>query len=225
MKYLFMIISSLLLAGCRTMFPHPASLLQHPSLPAWEQSLKERIDRDLPKQAEIVAPRNQAVSRLYELVDLYRNGKDEAITFYRSEQDGRFTIHLLVHERQGEKWRLVTRQTVTDGGAIDRLEVVSDAQHKQIHLVIGITSYGENTLYIIEQLLSKQRDVTKVDRYDRLSVDDLNQVRERDMVLLQKGSPSRLIYYKDILSKKRQETTLATKDGDLFAEHDLFEVD
>ncbi|HBF58657.1 MAG TPA: hypothetical protein DDW40_05085, partial [Exiguobacterium sp.] len=106
-----------------------------------------------------------------------------------------------------------------------RLEVVSDAQHKQNHLVIGITSYGENTLYIIEQLLSKQRDVTKVDRYDRLSVNDLNQDRERDMVLLQKGSPSRLIYYKDILSEKRQETTLATKDGDLFAEHDLFEVD
>jgi len=225
MKYLFMIISSLLLAGCSTMFPHPASLLEHPSLPAWEQSLKERIDRDLPKQAEIVAPRNQAVSRLYELVDLDQNGKDEAITFYRSEQDGRFTIHLLVHERQGEKWRLVTRQTVADGRAIDRLEVVSDAQHKQNHLVIGITSYGENTLYIIEQLLSKQRDVTKVDRYDRLSVNDLNQDRERDMVLLQKGSPSRLIYYKDILSEKRQETTLATKDGDLFAEHDLFEVD
>ena len=113
------------------MFPHPASLLEHPSLPAWEQSLKERIDRDLPKQAEIVAPRNQAVSRLYELVDLDRNGKDEAITFYRSEQDGRFTIHLLVHERQGEEWRLVTRQTVADGRAIDRLEVVSDARHKQ----------------------------------------------------------------------------------------------
>lgn len=226
MKYFVIFLSTLYLAGCGLTFPHPASLLEHPALPEWEKSLKTRIDADLPAQAEIVAPRNQSFSKLYELIDLDRDGQEEAVTFYRINQDGTFQIHLLVHERMKKKWVLRVSQPIAAGRSIDQLHVLANPSKTLNQLVIGITSLEKNTVYVLQDLLKSSMRVTEVDTYDRLTIADLNQDKRQDMLLLKTGQPTELVYYEEALTPSvRQAISLPMREGDLFADHDLFEVD
>lgn len=226
MKYVVLIISTLYLAGCGLTLPHPATLLEHPALPKWETALKEKIDHDLPKQAEIIAPRNQSISRLYELIDLNQDGHQEAVTFYRKEVEGTFQIYLLVHVRNEDSWSLKVRRPIAEGKAIDQLHVVSNQTKTSNQLVIGIEDLNTNTVYVLKDLLRSSAKIRKVDTYDRVAIADLNQDQKQDLLLLKKGRPAQVVYYKDVSDLSvRQATTLSTKDGDLFADHDLFEVD
>ncbi len=226
MKYFVIFLSTLYLAGCGLTLPHPASLLEHPALPEWEKSLKTKIETDLPTEAEIVAPRNQSISRLYELIDLNRDGRDEAITFYRIEQRGTFQIKVLVHERLKKKWILRVSQPIATGRSIDQLHVILDKSKKVNQLMIGVTSLEENTVYLLKDLMKPSINTTKIDTYDRLTIADLNQDRRQDMVLLKKGRTTELVYYEEALNPtNRQNVTLPVKEGDLFADHDLFEID
>lgn len=226
MKYVVIFLSTLYLAGCGLTFPHPASLLEHPALPEWEKSLKTRIDADLPAQAEIVAPRNQSFSKLYELIDLDRDGQEEAVTFYRINQDGAFQIHLLVHERMQKKWVLRVSQPIAAGRSIDQLHIIPNSSKTMNQLVIGITSLEKNTVYVLKDLLKSSMRVTEVDTYDRLTIADLNQDKRQDMLLLKTGQPTELVYYEEALTPSvRQAISLPIREGDLFADHDLFEVD
>ncbi|RDB32911.1 hypothetical protein DVG79_10320 [Exiguobacterium sp. RIT594] len=226
MKYFVIFLSTLYLAGCGLTLPHPASLLEHPALSEWEKSLKTKIETDLPTEAEIVAPRNQSISRLYELIDLNRDGRDEAITFYRIEQRGTFQIKVLVHERLKKKWILRVSQPIATGRSIDQLHVILDKSKKVNQLMIGVTSLEENTVYLLKDLMKPSINTTKIDTYDRLTIADLNQDRRQDMVLLKKGRTTELVYYEEALNPtNRQNVTLPVKEGDLFADHDLFEID
>ncbi|AFS71783.1 Hypothetical protein Eab7_2698 [Exiguobacterium antarcticum B7] len=226
MKYFVIFLSTLYLAGCGLTLPHPASLLEHPALPEWEKSLKTKIDEDLPAQAEIVAPRNQSISRLYELIDLNRDGREEAVTFYRMQDQGTFQIKLLVHERMKKKWVLRVSQPIATGRSIDQLHVILDESQKSNQLMIGVTSLEKNTVYLLKDLMKSSIDVTKIDTYDRLTIADLNQDQRQDMVLLKKGQSTELVYYEEALTPAvRQTTLLPIREGDLFADHDLFEID
>ncbi|WP_214805281.1 MULTISPECIES: hypothetical protein [unclassified Exiguobacterium] len=226
MRYVAIILSTLYLAGCGLSLPHPATLLQHPALPKWETALKEKIEHDLPERAEIIAPRNQSISRLYELIDLNQDGHQEAVTFYRTEVNGDFQIHLLVHERKQESWSLKVRRPIAEGKTIDQLHVVLNPMKTSNQLVIGISNLETNTVYLLKNLLQPTADITKVDTYDRVTIADLNQDQQQDMLLLKKGRPAKVMYYKDVLNPSdRQAMSLTTKEGDLFADHDLFEVD
>ncbi len=226
MKYFVIFLSTLYLAGCGLTLPHPASLLEHPALPEWEKSLKTKIETDLPAQAEIVAPRNQSISRLYELIDLNRDGRDEAVTFYRMEQKGTLRIHFLVHERSNKKWKLRVDRPIASGRSIDQLHVITNDSKTLNHLMIGVTSLEKNTVYLVKDVMKSSIQITQIDTYNRLTIADLNQDQHPDMVLLKKGQPAELVYYEEVLNPQiRQSLSLPIKEGDLFADHDLFEID
>ncbi|WP_114571988.1 hypothetical protein [Exiguobacterium flavidum] len=225
MRYMLVGIAAILfLSGCSTVLPHPAELLEHPSLPKRERSLKERITADLPKKAEIVAPERQHISRLYESIDLNGDGEREAVAFYREVGKGDFSIGLLVYEMEDGRWKMRERRSVGSGESLDQVNFIPHGKDGHVDILVGIRKQEDSTLYSISGVL-KKIDISMIDTYRRLVVEDLDQDGNKDIAVLQEGRPYRIILHERSGDRwGRQEVKLDSRESDLFADSDLFEA-
>lgn len=135
---LAMLTIGLLTAGCRYTAA-PADLLEQPSIASDKQKLVQAVEDALPRYGRLALPHRGGQSEAISLVDVDKDGTDEAIVSYYNEYN---TPEIMLFEWKGGDWR--TRALIEQPLArqLDWLEISDFDDDGNVEMFVGWTGNG-----------------------------------------------------------------------------------
>lgn len=211
-KLLPLMVALVMMGGC-SIFQANADLISPPQLPSAKEEIKTAVMNYVPDNAELQKPKNNQESNPIELVDLDGDGDEEAIVFYKTQQQSDLVRGIVLKKHGG--WKKIAD---IDGEGTVLVDLAfADLNHDGKKEILAGFAYNKDSedygLLVYDVFSGKKPKVLLDKAYSFFLVDYFVSQESQNLVLIK-------------FNKEQQNTVLLYRNkGDKLVESDRLGLD
>ncbi len=182
LAFLLPLFIVLTLSSCNVSPKAPTELIKRPKLSVENNLAKEKIQRELPKDADLIRPLSPGKLNSVGYFDVDGDEKNEAYAFYRLEKEHVIGVMILKHNQ--DEWELISRTQIS-GNDISFADFVDFNSDGKKDLLFGSDTsegiYGVVNVYLWVD--SSYREIWSGE-FTHLVIDDMNGNKNKEILCI-----------------------------------------
>ncbi len=171
-----------LFSACELSPKTPSELIKRPKLSVKDNIAKEKIQRELPQNAELVRPLKPGSVNSFGYLDLDNDKKNEVYAFYKIPKEQ--IIGLMILREEDNEWQLLSKNEIA-GNDISYADFVDFNSDGYMDLLFG-TEVSEGIYGSVNAYLWQESTYKKIwtGEFTSLLIDDMNGNQNKEIICI-----------------------------------------